>query len=322
MLSLLLFACTKAPIPAVSTRTTNLGPDLRAELISEGSVDARLTAPDNAELVIYYMGEQKGSLAPCGCPDRPRGGLPRAASYMEKAHPGIILNAGYWMDDGQGIDGNPRADATLKNQWMMRGLEALPADAIHVSFNDIFGLSNIPENSPDLPLVSANIRGPEIDPFVIIEHEGHRIGVTGISHPGHPSITTPGFTRSPPLISAGPILEELHASTDAVVLFVHGAPDAAKKLARSGHVDVVIDTNEHRGFEPPFRVGNAVWVRSYVQGMQLGELRLGAIKDGMRWAFDRKIDLDDSLPNHHKLSALNEEAKAEIELLEKTLFNR
>ena len=322
MLSLLLLACTKAPIPTVSVRTTDLGHDLRAELISDGTVEARLAEPDDAEIVIYYMGEQKGSLAPCGCPDRPRGGLPRAASYIEKASPGIILNAGYWTDDGQGIDGNPRADATLKNQWMMRGLEALPVNAVHVSFNDLFGLATIPEDAPNLPLVSANISGPGIEPFVIIHQNGHRIGVTGISHPGHPSVATPGFVRSQPTTSAAPIIETLHASTDAVILFAHGATEAAKKLVRSGHVDVVIDTNEHRSFEPPFRVGNAVWVRSYVQGMQLGELRLGEVKDGMRWAFDRKIDLDDGLPNHHALNILNEEAKAEIEVLENALFNR
>ena len=168
MLSLLLFACLKAPDLPVSTRSVNLGPDLRAELVTNGPIEKRLAEDDHADLVVYYMGEQRGSIAPCGCPDRPRGGLPRAASYLEKSTPGLVLNAGYWLDDGQGIDGQPRADATLKNQWMVRGLTQLDADAIHVSFNDLFGLSNLPQQDTNLPLVSANLQGAGIQPFIVV----------------------------------------------------------------------------------------------------------------------------------------------------------
>jgi len=297
----------------------NLGPDLRAELITDGSLESRLATADDAEVVIYYMGEQRGSIAPCGCPDRPRGGLPRAASYLDKSTPGLVLNAGYWMDDGQGIDGSPRADATLKNQWMVRGLTQLKADAIHVSINDLFGLSALPERETGLPLVSANIEGHGIEPFIVVEHGDKRIGITGVSHPGHPTVETPGFARSAPVGAALPILEELHASTDFVVLFAHGVPDEAKKLARSGHVDVIIDTNAHRSFEPPFRVGGAYWVRSHVQGMRLGELRIGPNRE---WALDRKIDLDDTMPDHALLQEIHEDATIELDTLEKALFKR
>jgi len=300
----------------------DLGPNLRAELVTDGPIEKRLATADGADLVIYYMGEQKGSLAPCGCADRPRGGLPRAASYLQQSTPGIILNTGYWMDDGQGIDGNPRADATLKNQWMIRGLQTLPADAVHVSFNDLFGLATLPDATPDLPMVSANLQGPGIASFIVIERNGQRIGVTGISHPGHPAVSTPGYTRSSPFSAALPIVKELHASTDAVILFAHGAQEAAKKLARTGDVDVVIDTNAHQSFEPPFQIENAFWVRSHVQGLRLGELRMGTSEQGERWAFDRKIDLDASLPDHAVLHALDAEATTEIKTLEKALFNR
>ena len=125
MLPLLLFACLKAPELPVSARSLSLGSDLRAELVTHGPIEHRLAKEDHADLVVYYMGEQRGSIAPCGCPDRPRGGLPRAASYLEQSTPGLVLNTGYWMDDGQGIDGQPRADAILKNQWMIQGLTSL-----------------------------------------------------------------------------------------------------------------------------------------------------------------------------------------------------
>ena len=319
MLTLLLFACTKGAIPPVSTRSLEFGPSLRAELIKDGSVEHRLAPDDGAALVLYYLGEQRGSIAPCGCPDSPRGGLPRAASYLEKSAPGLVLNAGYWMDDGQGIDGTPRADTILKNEWMVRGLSALQPDAIHVSFNDVFGLSTLPESPIQLPLVSANIQGPGIAPYIIVEHAEKRIGITGISETGHPSIQTPDFERTPAVKSAAPIVKNLRASTDTVIVFAHGVPEEAKKLARTGDVDVIIDTNAHRIFEPPFRIGDALWVRSHAQGMRLGELRIGP---DMEWAFDRKIELDENMPDHPTIQALHEEASRELKALEKTLFNR
>ena len=297
----------------------DLGPDLRAELVTDGPIERRLADKDDAGLVVYYMGEQRGSIAPCGCPDRPRGGLPRAASYLEQSTPGLVLNAGYWLDDGQGIDGQPRPDSTLKNQWMIQGLTELDADAIHVSFHDLFGLATLPQPDINLPLVSANIQGQGIESFIIVEHLDMRIGITGISTMGHPSIATPGFTRTPAVKAALPIIENLRSTTDIVILFAHGVPEEAKRLARTGHVDVVIDTNEHRSFEPPFRIGQAFWVRSHVQGMRIGELRIDTHK---KWALDRKIDLDDSMPSEPRLQEIHDTASSEIEALEKALFSR
>jgi 2',3'-cyclic-nucleotide 2'-phosphodiesterase (5'-nucleotidase family) len=317
-----LIACTKAPVPTVAPRTMELGPNLRAELITDGPIESRIAPNDDAHLIVYYVGEQQGSLAPCGCPDRPRGGLPRLASYLAAAKPGLMVNTGYWLDDGQGLDGSPREDATLKNQWMVKGLQAMSVDVVHVGFNDLFGLSTLPDGPPDLPLVSANLSGEGIAPYIVVEKDDQRIGITGISHPGHSTVATPGFLRADPLDAAQPIIEELHATTDVVLLLNHGASDAAKKLARTGLVDVVIETNAHRSFEPPFKVGDAFWVRSHTQGMRLGELHLGENTAGQSWAFDRKIDMDASLPDEDRLHAMDEQAKAELKALDRALFGR
>ena len=44
-------------------------PSLRAELVTKGRAIDRVIEKDDAKTVIYYMGEQSGSLAPCGCAD-------------------------------------------------------------------------------------------------------------------------------------------------------------------------------------------------------------------------------------------------------------
>ena len=304
---------------ALQTAVSADDSSLRAELKTNGAVAKRLAPPDDAETIIYYLGEQAGSLAPCGCADKPRGGLARAASYLNQSSPGILINTGAWLDQGQGIDGRARPDSALKNQWMVRGLQAMKPDAVHVALPDLNGLSAMHNEKVALPLVSANLGGPGIQPFIVVERGEQRIGITGISHPGHPNVDTPGFERKKPFATALPIVEHLNETTDVVILLVHGTTDAAKKLAKTGYVDVVIDSDEHRVFETPFRVGDAIWTRSHAQGLRLGELRIGP---DQRWVLDRKIDLDDSIPDHAPMGAINKEAQLEIKALEKRLFRR
>ncbi|MGB0638521.1 MAG: hypothetical protein ACPGTU_04255 [Myxococcota bacterium] len=315
-----LFACATTPQPPAVPIARQTSNDLRAELATEGSIQDRLAVTDQADLVIYYAGEQQGSLAPCGCPSRPRGGLPRMASYLEQSSPGIIVNGGHWLDDGLSLDGQPRADVPLKNQWMVRGLQQMNMAAINVGIHDITGISSLESGPPELPLVSSNIVGPGIQTHIVIEHQNQRIGITGISNPGHTVIKTPGYTRADPVSSAMDVISTIDA--DVIILLSYLAPEAAKKLAKKGLVDVVIDTGKHRTFDPPFRVNDAIWVRSHFQTMRLGELRLGVDDSRIQWALDRKIDLDDSLPNQADQSTLAQEAEKALGVLEKELFGR
>ena len=83
----------------------------------------------------------------------------------------------------------------------------------------------------------------------------------------------------------------------------------------TGRIDAVIDTRKHRSLDAPFRVGKAVWIRSHEQGLRLGELRVGP-----SGVVDRKIDLDDRVPDHPTLRALADDADAEIKALRERLF--
>ena len=320
MFLLTLFACATTPQPPAEPFSRQTSSDLRVELATEGPIQNRIAAPDQADLVIYYAGEQQGSLAPCGCPSRPRGGLPRMASYLEQSSPGIIVNGGHWLDDGLSLDGQPRADVPLKNQWMVQGLQQMNMAAINVGIHDITGISSLAQGPPELPLVSANIVGPGIQTHVVVEHQNQRVGITGISNPGHNVIKTPGYTRAEPFAAASDVISTIDA--DVIIVLSYMAPEAAKRLAKNHLVDVVIDTGQHRSFDPPFRVNEAVWVRSHFQTMRLGELRLGLEDQKVQWALDRKIDLDDTMPNQPDQSILAQEASRELKELERELFGR
>ena len=297
-----------------------------AELVVEGSMSERLAAPDNADLVVFYGGEEKGVLGPCGCPSRPRGGLARQASYIAASRgsgvPTLVLNGGYWLEDAMSLDGTARADVPILNHWMVKGLERFRPDALNVAYNDMAGITSLGDVSVDLPMVSANVDGAGIRPSMVVEKGEYSIGITGITTPGVTFLETPGFVVTDPVKSGRAVLEALAPKVDLVFLLVYGDPTAAKKLAQMGLVDVVIDTNAHREYYQPFWQDDAFWVRSHVQTMRLGELRLVLGEDGLIAAVDRKIDMDAAIPVDLESEHFVKSAQEEIDAAYEAAFGR
>lgn len=301
--------------PPKPSRIVHGDDQLSAHLITEGGLSDRLAAKDDSDWVLFYTGEQNGDLAPCGCATRPRGGLPRTAATINASGPALFANLGGWLDGGQGLDGQPMPEAVLKNQWMAKALEHMNPAAVHVGFDDLLGLPSIDAKASPLPLVSANLHGPGIERVVYATHRGLRFAFTGVSHQGSKIVRTPGYERRDPWREAKAVIDALPSDVDRVIVFSHGANDAAKRLARSGRVDVIIDTQDHRSFDAPLRIGRAIWVRSHAQGLRLGELRVSESS-----TLDRKIDMDDRVPDDPEQKAFADQSAAEIKALRKRLF--
>ncbi len=332
--TMLLLAACAPTVPPVQVVSTGTGP-LRGELVVDGLLQERLAAPDGAELVVLYGGEEKGSLETCGCPKRPRGSVARQAAYASAVRdaqpsvPVVQVNGGYWLEDAMSLDGTTRPDVPVLNRWMVAGLLDLAPSALNVSYNDMAGITSLggPElvASEGLPLVSANLRGPGVAQTRRLELGELTVGITGISTPGVTFLPTPGFEVLSPVTAGKAVLAELRDTVDVVILLAYGAPEAARKLAETGLVDVVVDTNLHRDRSAPFRVGEAVWVRSHFQTMRLGELRLELDLDGsgprVTGALDRKIDLDPGVPDHPDAATIRDAARVEIGAAQKALFS-
>ncbi len=327
MLTLLLGCAASTPTLSIGEITQVSEDGLEAQLVIEGALEARVASGDGADLVLFYGGEERGSLEPCGCPKRPRGGLPRQAAYVKasrQANPDqadLILNGGYWLEDAMGLDGTMRPDTPLLNQWMIAGMQQLGVDALNVAYNDTAGLTSV-EGDSGLPMVSANVSGPGITPYRLIQRGGLTIGVTGITATGLTFLQTPGFEFQDPVRAGRVVLETLRTRADVVILLAYQSPEAAKKLAKSGLVDVVIDTNLHREFYTPFWVGDAIWVHSHLQTMRLGELRLGLEDGQVSWAVDRKIDLDPEVPSEPGVLLVTQAAREELDALQRELYKR
>ncbi len=339
-LSVLLAGCLPMPAPAspsapVEPTEQDANTRLRSELLTAGPIEDRVSN-EEADLVIFYGSEHKGSMETCGCPKRPRGSLTRLQGYIDAAReatpnsPDVLLHAGYFLEDAIGLGGSLREDVPLQNRWMAKGLEAQDWDALNLSFNDLPGWRELARSGTELPVTSANIRVretfAEAKPWPTwrrIQRRDLTIGVVGVSNAGVSFVATPEYQINAVVEAAGPVIAEAAAESDVVILLAYQAPGEAKALANAySEIDVVVDAYKHREAESPFDVGNAIWVKSHYETQRLGELRIWLEDGAISKALDRKIDLDPDVTEDEEVRNIMLEARKEIAEKQRALFGQ
>lgn len=273
-----------------------------------------------ADLVIRYGAENHGSLETCGCPRRPRGALASWVGYADAADgaapaPSLRVHAGYWLADAVDYAGQPRPDAEEMDRWAMVGMGAAGFDALNVTAHDVAGLVAVPPN-PALPLVSAHITGPGVQRWVVVGRGGQRVGITGISGPA-PSMADISAYSIGPIASATPVLEELAAQVDVLVLLSWNANEEVRRLIKKVPlIDVVIDAGLYTDAMPAVLTGHTLWAFAEYQLVRAGELRLDLEAGRVVGARDRHIDLDEAVPQARELARIQREARTAIDALQ------
>ncbi len=325
LFALALAACAPKT-PTTTTVTAPAGPiasaeaGLLSELAIEGPLEARVSKSP-ASLVLFYGGEQRGSMETCGCPHRPRGSLARVSSYVKAsraANPGVpslLLNAGEWLTDAVGFQNMPMPQLEVMDRTMAEGLIMGGWDVLNVTPRDVTGLPGVrPSDVSKLPMVSANIEGPHIERSRQFELGGRKYAVTGIAGVEE-TLSDIAPYKIHPVGDALPFLQSLANDVDGIVLLAFDAAEDAKMFAmRVPKIIAVIDAAGHNQHVEPFYVKNAVWALSFVQTMRLGELRL-TLSDGRVTGVDRHIDLDPEIPDDPILAAMQQAARVEIDRL-------
>jgi 2',3'-cyclic-nucleotide 2'-phosphodiesterase (5'-nucleotidase family) len=201
---------------------------------------------------------------------------------------------------------------------MVEGLRSLGVDALNVAVSDAWALEAM-ESLPEVPLVSANVSGPGIVPSKSFDR-GVRVAVTGLTVPGPAFLQPEGYVlRAPREVRSA--IETLNEDHDLVVLLSYGTADEARRLARQGSVDVVIDVAQHRGPFAPARVGDAIWVRAHEGTARLGELRLRR-QDGRWVAGERKVELDAAVPVSEPIRTYIRRARRETATAQRRTLGR
>ncbi len=313
-LPLLLVACSKPLAPEVSAPSR-----LASDSVRSGPAKNRVVTGDEADLVLFYGGEQEGELGPCGCPVNPRGSVARVDGYLravEKGDPDtpwMLLNTGAWLSNTIGDTVELRADAKVANVHMTEALDIGGWDVLNVGFRDMpwFREAPIPDNA-----VSANIR-PTRDgagplPFAVVPVGEYRVAVTGVSREGMTFLQPDTHAFADPVESLQELIPEMQKQADLVVVLSYDVGKAATDLTRLD-VDVLIEAGEYKEQHEPVIENGTLWVRSRWRTERLGELRL-FLQDGkISAAVDRMIDMDEEVPSTPTLRKLERRAKSEIE---------
>ncbi|MEW6620166.1 MAG: multiheme c-type cytochrome [bacterium] len=138
---------------------------------------------------IFYSGNIKGYLEPCGCGGKRGGGLVRWATFIKEntqnAPINLVLDSGYFVSSQKNIK-------DVKNEYIARAMAQMHYDAINLSEKDIPHLDkntliNLKEKY-NLPFVSANIFDKDkllTAPYIIKSFPGVdkeiKIGIFGLS---------------------------------------------------------------------------------------------------------------------------------------------
>ena len=299
---LLLWGCARQatfrPLPVSTT-----SPAIRFETASSGTLRDRLAPPDDAQWVLLYGGEQKGSLATCGCPEHPLGSVERIAGYRNamSGPPSVLVNTGYWLHDGLGADGRVRTEALETNRRMLAGLSASYFDALNISYRDWIYLKD--QRSAPEEAVSANLTPgsdePVIQDWLVIRRNQTRIGVTGVSRMRNGMPGQGNAQWEDPVDAARRVIATRGSEVDWVVLLTYElTPGQVASLAALEEVDVLVESHNYTERWEPFIAGKTVWVRSDAETRRLGELRLFRGPEGEIRALDRRVTLDDAIPSH------------------------
>ena len=222
------------------------------------------------------------------------------------------------MTDERSSHGRLRPDAAAKDDWVLKGFEQFPADAVNVSSHDLRYFSSLLQKSEFVRraraepllgrLVSANTTSESSDllpprPFIISDVPGRqpgakpiRVAFIGLTE----TIPTPppGFKFIDPAEAAKHTVAEVRSKTDLVIVLAKVSSEEATRIAREASgIDVIIAGNGvslQETFTPPFFVGHTLVVFTPFETRMLGEVRFYLNAEGKFTTRQRFIALDET----------------------------
>lgn len=241
----------------------------------EGGASASKSGPGLAALdpetwpvpaaALVLTGQLDGYLEPCGCSDVKKGGLGRRYDLLERLRaknwPVAPVDLGGILKEPVTARGGPlQSQVKLAMALQAFGMMdydalALGAEELKLGVQESYGrLSNKPES---LRILSANVTQssdldfpPVVEPKTVLEVGALKIGVTAVLDPAQlESLSDPDlevfFEVKPPREALEPVLAELAAESDHVLLLVNGPATLARELAAAfPNVELIVCQSE------------------------------------------------------------------------------
>ena len=244
--------------------------------------DVRPRGPEVAprELTFALSGELRGEIEPCGCPTLPYGGFARRATLLAQLDArtgplfqidtGEAFKKGLVHDDAVDL---PRA-VLIGELLAEAGVDAFVPGPTDLSVLGLDGLEALPRKG--LPLVSATWvdgdGGTLFPAAIVLEDEGVRVGVVGLSAPAE------GVESRPALEAAREAIAGLPTDLDLVVVATNLHEREVDELAAAVDGVAFVLARSGNATEPERWVDGVLVVEPSPRGRYLSllSLRLGS----------------------------------------------
>ncbi|MEW6095068.1 MAG: hypothetical protein AB1567_00885, partial [bacterium] len=204
----------------------------------------------NSSIQIFYSGNIKGYLEPCGCGGKKGGGLARWATFIKEntkdAPINLILDSGYFISE-------QLMEKELKTEYITKVMSEIGYDVINLSEKDI---SKIGKNTLlklkekyNLPFVSSNIFHLESREFLLTQpyiiksfsfsNKEIKIGIFGLAR--QIDLNKEGLIIKQPINTAKEIVKELRNKCNLIIALTQLTKEDSLVLAKEVEgIDIII----------------------------------------------------------------------------------
>jgi 5'-nucleotidase len=243
--------------------------------------------PAKMQVAISYTGNGLGEIEPCGCANKPMGGLARRAQAWQdrqrmRNHP-LLLDTGASLTVGEeGLAERP-GEAVARGELLMQTMGYMGYAGVHVAAADLaLGLERLRKLSKAqrVPLLSANLMQgakPAFLPSLVKQRGPLKIGVFGLS-PLKPAgarwLKAAGLTVADPTQAARQAVADLRGQgCDLVVLLSQlRRADAQKLVLQVAGIDLVLGSSAMEMATDLEEMGPALYADADQKGRSLAEV--------------------------------------------------
>jgi len=243
------------------------------------------------KLTILHTNDLHGAMMPSEARDKEgnlvsRGGESYVSSVISQARaeasPNCIL-----LDAGDLAQGSPLSDAS-RGASMVEIMDREGYDATVVGNHDLeWGIKPLQDmaSNSSFPFLAANLSDirsgqplPGVQPYIIKELNGLKVGIVGVTTPEIRDITTSDEVQDLSIASPEEVLKKTiplmkREGADVIVVLSHNGLSRDKEIAAGVKgIDVIVGGHTHQETEQPLKVGDTVIVQAGSSGAKVGRL--------------------------------------------------
>jgi len=246
----------------------------------------RAAGAETANVTILYTADTHGRLRSFYYDSaKPIGGVAKRAIFFQekRRHKSMI-----WLtlDAGDALSGTALADV-FQGAPCIQAMNMLKYDAMALGVHDFdFGIDVLKQRvaEADFPVLSANVKytdtgSPFVTPYVILERDGVRIALLGLTTGELGERVAPGnfngLQVEDPIETARMLVPQLAGQADVIVALTHlGINEDIRLASQVQGIDVIVGGMSHSELQVPMKFENTLIVHDADYGRNVGLLKL------------------------------------------------